>query len=42
MFDLFMGQHLARSGGIGIREMVNASLAKRRAANTYLANAKHQ
>jgi Rod binding domain-containing protein len=31
MFDLFMGQHLARcGGGIGIRQMVN----------TYLANAK--
>jgi Rod binding domain-containing protein len=32
MFDLFMGQHLARSGGIGIRRIIN----------TYLANAKLQ
>jgi len=31
MFDLFMGQHLAQGGGIGIRRIVN----------TYLANAKH-
>jgi len=30
MFDLFMGQHLAQGGGIGIRRLVN----------TYLANAR--
>lgn len=30
MFDLFMGQHLAKAGGIGIRRMIN----------TYLANVK--